>query len=97
MKVLVISDITLETLNRKQLLHSKHNYSFIFSEDLLYEIDLFDEFNNFDLIYIHFDSFFKRYRKEYVSLLLNSILSLSNKTQKIIALSNLFFADWSEQ
>jgi FkbH-like protein len=97
MKVLVISDITLETLNRKELLHSKQKYCFIFSEDLLYELDRFNEFNNYDLVYIHFDSYFKRFRKEYISLLLNSILNLSNKSQKNIALSNLFYAGWSEE
>lgn len=97
MKVLVISDITLEILNRKQLLHSKNNYSFIFSEDLLYELEQFDGFDNYDFIYIHFDSYFKRYRKEYISLLLNSVLSLSNKTHKNIALSNLLYSGWSEQ
>lgn len=97
MKVLIISDITLETLNRKQLVHSKYSYSFIFSEDLLYELEQFDEFNRYDLIYIHFDCYFKRYRKEYISLLLNSILILSNKTQKNIALSNLLYSGWSEQ
>jgi FkbH-like protein len=97
MKVLIISDITLETLNRKQLLHSKYNFSFIFSEDLLYKLEQFDEFKKFDFIYIHFDSYFKRYRKEYISLLLNSILNLSNKTKKNIAISNLLYSGWSEQ
>ena len=96
MRVLMISDITLETLNRKQLLHSNNNYTFVFSEDLLYELDVFDGVENYDIIYIHFDCYFKRYRKDYLSLLLNSVLNLSNQTQKTIALSNLFFRGWSE-
>lgn len=97
MKILIVSDITLETLNRKQLLYSNHNYNFVFYEDLSYGLEIFDGFSKYDLIYIHFDSYFKRYRKEYFSILLNSILNLSNRTQKTVALSNLFFVGWSEQ
>jgi FkbH-like protein len=97
MKVLIISDITLESLSRKQLGHSTNNYSFIFTEDLLYELDNTGRFDNYDIIYVHFDCYFKKYRRDYISILLNSILNLSNKLQKIIALSNLFFAGWTQK
>lgn len=90
MKVLIISDITLETLSRKQLLHSINKYSYIFAEDLFNELNVFEGFEDHDIIYIHFDCYFKRYRRDYISLLLNSILNLSNQTKKPIALSNLF-------
>lgn len=96
MKVLIISDITLETLNSKQLLYSENSYSFIFCEDLLLELDVFEGFENYNVVYIHFDSYFKRYRNDYLSHLLNSVLNLSNQTQKTIALSNLFLGGWSE-
>jgi FkbH-like protein len=97
MKVLIISDITLETLNRNQLLYSKNIYSFIFSEDLLYQLENIENIENYDIIYIHFDCYFKKHRSDYISMLLNSVLYLSNKTQKIIAMSNLFFGGWLEK
>jgi FkbH-like protein len=96
MKVLIISDITLETLNSKQLLYSENSYSFIFCEDLLLELDVFEGFESYNVVYIHFDNYFKRYRNDYLSHLLNSVFNLSNQTQKTIALSNLFLGGWSE-
>ncbi len=97
MKVVVISDITFESLSRKQLVNSTHNYSFIFTEDLLYELDNIERFDNYDIIYVHFDSYFKKYRKDYIVLLLNTILELSNKIEKIVAISNLYFVGWSQE
>jgi FkbH-like protein len=96
MRVLVISDIALEALKKKQLLNSNCNYSFVFSEDLLSELNNFDRLNNFDFIYIHFDCYFKRYRKEYILLLLDSILNLSITIHKVIGMSNLFSVGWME-
>jgi FkbH-like protein len=96
MKVLIISDITLETLNKKQFIYSDNNYTFIFCEDLLLELNVFEGFENYNIVYIHIDNYFKRYRNDYLSILLNSVLNLSNQTQTTIALSNLFFGGWSE-
>lgn len=96
MKVLIISDLTLEVLSKNQLLHSKINYTFLFSEDISIELQGLIEDKSYDLVCIYFDGLFKKYRKEFISLLLNSLISFSNKTRKNIVVSNLFFTGWSE-
>ncbi len=96
MRVLVISDIVFEPLGRNQLLNTKDSYTFVFSEDLVTALDQFQKYNDFDLFYIHFDSCFKKYRKEYIGLILVSIFKFSCRTSKEIIVSNIFEIAWSE-
>lgn len=96
MKVFVISDVTLEPIKKKQLSNSKFDYSFIFSENLVLGIDSFENNTVHDNIYIHFDTYFKKYSEEYVLFVFSSILRLSQRIKNNIVLSNILDLGWHD-
>jgi predicted enzyme involved in methoxymalonyl-ACP biosynthesis len=97
MKIHFISDITLETLAKKQFLNSSHIYSFEFVEDLVSHLSQFDRFANYDMLYIHLDADFKNYSDSYLGYVLNQIHNLSERTSQTILCSNLIGRGWSIQ
>lgn len=94
MKVLIISDITLESMSKRQLLHSKNEYSFLFSEDLVSELRIVDVSSTVDIVIVYFDAFFKKYHENYIDLLLETVFSLSKRITKTVFCSNLFYSGW---
>jgi FkbH-like protein len=96
MKVLILSDLSLEVIHRNQLRDSQYNYSFIFCEDLVLELKTFDRYSDFDIFYVHFDGYFKKYNTDYLISLINAIDEFVAKTGKFVFCSNLFDIGWSD-
>lgn len=95
MKVQVISDLTLESLSRSQLKNSDNEYTFIYTEDLIGELESIDKFIGIDAILVFFDPYFKKYHTKQIDLIFKSLLNLSERTSKQIFCTNLFVADWT--
>lgn len=82
-------------MSRRQLLHSSHEYSFVFAEDLVTELQNVPQIEFVEIVFVYFDAYFKKYREDYIELLLESILSLTKSTTKPVICSNLLYSGWS--
>jgi FkbH-like protein len=89
MKILVISDITLEPFKRVvNLKFPELQIDLIYSDNLALQLFSTEIPKEIDLIYIHFDSFFKKYEENYLNTLIKSIYTFASKTNKSIISSN---------
>jgi FkbH-like protein len=90
MKILCISDVTIDPFIRvieKSVPEWKFNLNF--SENLALQLSNIEIENDVDLIYIHIDSYFKKYEASYVNSLIENIFTFASKTTKTVVCSNL--------
>jgi FkbH-like protein len=92
MKILCISDITLDNLIRSvEKKFPSWNCTFIFAENLILQFQNINLEDDVDVIYIHVDSYFKKYASTYLNLLVSNIFDFASKTKKTVVCSNLIF------
>jgi FkbH-like protein len=96
MKCMVISDTNLEVLKNHYLDIGSVKFEFNFSENLIIGLQNSNHLTDVDLIYIHADSFFKKYTQKYTAELLDAILKLAVENNLNILCSNIFSNGWDQ-
>lgn len=94
MKVLVVSDLTLESILGRYFRNEAIQYNFIFTENISLELGQIQSSNDFDVILIYFDAYFKKYSEEKICTTLSAIKSLAFRFEKKIFCSNLLESGW---
>ena len=92
MKILCVSDIILDAFFRNiENKFPQISIKVIYSENLAAQLFNTGIDKDVELIYIHIDSIFKKYSKNYLVILLNSLYEFALNTTKKVLCSNLIF------
>lgn len=96
MKVLIVSDITLDNFRRTvESSISNIEIELLYTDNLILKLKELKTKKDIDVIYIHIDSIFKKYEYSYVDDLYKSLIEFVNRVDKPVVYSNLIFPSFS--
>lgn len=96
MKILCISDITLNVLKKNiEIEYPAITIDLVYTESLLVEISNKEIFSGYDIFYVHVDTLFRQYDDLYLSQILEALYNFTQRTSKVVLCSNLLISSRS--